>query len=89
MPMVYNKRYKYPATAKRVDRSTPFGNPFVMGTHGTRDEVCDKFEQWVQKPEQAELRAKAKTELKGFDLVCWCAPLRCHATTWLCIANSE
>lgn len=90
MPKVYNQRVKpYPSTCKSVDRSTPYGNPFIISKHLDRDAVCDLFDAWVFKPEQAALRAKAKVELKGHDLLCWCAPLRCHASTWLCIANAE
>jgi hypothetical protein len=68
-----------------VTRKTIFGNPFVIGRDGTRDEVCDKFEEWF--PKQEELVAQAKKYLKGRDLVCCCAPLRCHATTLMRIAN--
>lgn len=85
---VYNLRDRgYPATAKKVDRSTPFGNPFPMGKW-TRNDVCEMFAEWVEQPEQATLRDKAKRDLKGHDLLCWCAPQRCHAETWLRIANS-
>lgn len=73
--------------AKRVDRTTPYGNPFVLGKNGNRDDVCDLFDQWVYDPEQAELREQAKRELRGCNLLCWCVPERCHATTWLRIAN--
>ena len=31
---------------------------------------------------------KIKHELKGKDLVCWCAPQPCHADVLLEIANS-
>ncbi len=31
----------------------------------------------------------AKHPGKGHDLLCWCAPKRCHAETWICIANEE
>jgi hypothetical protein len=86
--LVYNLRDRNaPSGAKKVDRSTPFGNPFIMGKHGSRDEVCDKFDAWVDLPAQARLRERARRELRGYDLLCWCAPQRCHASTWLRIAN--
>lgn len=37
-------------------------------------------------PELVEL---AKKELKGKDLVCWCAPKLCHGDVLLEIANVE
>jgi hypothetical protein len=33
--------------------------------------------------------AAAKTELRGKDLVCWCAPKLCHADVLLEIANAD
>ena len=29
-----------------------FGNPFRIGEDGTRSEVCDKYEEWVNNPEE-------------------------------------
>lgn len=88
MPKVYSLRNKpWPKCAVKVDRSTPYGNPFVMKEESDRDRVCDLFDNWVRLPNQTGLRTQAKRELKGKDLLCWCAPARCHAETWLCIAN--
>lgn len=90
MPKVYNVRNLHrPIGCKMVDRSTPYGNPSPMRCEADRDRVCDEFEAWVMLPEQAGLRAQAKAELKGFNLLCWCAPKRCHAETWLRIVNEE
>lgn len=33
------------------------------------------------------LKAAARVELRGKDLVCWCAPLPCHADILLELAN--
>lgn len=63
--------------AVRVDRRSHWGNPFVIGKDGDRDEVCDKFTLY--------LADKLKTDptwvdpLIGKDLACHCAPQRCHA----------
>jgi hypothetical protein len=70
---VWNKRDpRTPADAVYVGRGSPWGNPFVIGKHGNRDEVCDRFEREV-------LPTLDVTPLQGRDLVCFCAPLRCHA----------
>jgi hypothetical protein len=60
---------------KLIDRSTKWGNPFVIGLDGTRTEVLKKYEKWIQS--QPELLV-ALPELKGYHLLCHCAPLRCH-----------
>lgn len=37
-----------------------------------------------------ELKAAARDELRGKDLVCWCAPdLPCHADVLLAVANQR
>lgn len=88
MPKVYNvKRGDAPAGAVRVDRSSKWGNPFVMRdqSHTERNRVCDEFEALVAR--KPSMVAAIKAELRGKDLVCWCAPKRCHADTLLRIAN--
>ena len=74
------------ADAVYIGRGSPFGNPFVIGRDGDRDEVCDKFERYIeQKP---QLIALVKRKLHGKNLVCFCAPQRCHGETLLRIANA-
>lgn len=63
-----------------VDRSSKWGNPYHLGEDGNRDEVIEKYEQWIRA--RPELLARLG-ELKGKDLVCWCAPKRCHADVLL------
>lgn len=58
-----------------IGRGSKWGNPFVIGIDGTRDEVCDLYEQWL--PEQPELMA-ALGELTDKTLGCFCDPDRCH-----------
>ena len=90
MPRLYNKQHPpVPRTAVFIGRPSPWGNPYAIGTNGTRARVCDLFEEWVMEPEQSDLRARAKLELKGKDLVCFCHPKRCHGETWLRIANEQ
>lgn len=83
MPTVFNRKGPVypPADAVYVGRPSKFGNPFVIGKDGTREEVLAKFERWffADLPEAEALREEAMAELTGKDLVCWCAPERCHA----------
>jgi ParB-like chromosome segregation protein Spo0J len=58
-----------------IDRGTQWGNPFVMDADGTRDEVCDHYDWYLDyKP---SLLSKLDS-LRGKVLACWCYPERCH-----------
>jgi hypothetical protein len=85
---------KPPPGAVRVDRKTPYGNPFQMDTpgcvrDGTRDEVIQKFRDWIssEDPKAVALLAQARRELRGKHLLCWCAPEACHADVWIELVN--
>lgn len=62
-----------------VDRTSPWGNPFVLNADGDRDQVCDAYAEHYL-PHKPSLQSKLGS-LKGKGLVCHCAPLRCHADT--------
>lgn len=92
MCKVLNKRvHGVPTGAVYVGRPTPFGNPFVIGIHGDRDAVVDRFEQALLHKFERDPDAKARLQaaLRGKDLVCWCAPARCHADVLMKYANQE
>jgi len=85
-PRVLNRHHgAMPAGAVYVGRGTPWGNPFRVGEHGTREEVLVQFARMLET--RADLRQRARHELRGRDLVCSCAPRACHADLWLAIAN--
>ena len=85
---VHNKYHNTaPKNAVYIGRGSPWGNPFIIGKDGTRDEVCDKFEDMLrQNPDCIE---SIKSSLRGKDLVCFCKPQRCHGDILLKIANEE
>lgn len=58
-----------------IGRPSKWGNPFEVGKHGTRDQVIDKYKEWVLR--QPGLVASLP-ELRGKVLGCWCKPLPCH-----------
>jgi hypothetical protein len=58
-----------------IGRPSKWGNPFVIGRDGTRDEVIAKYRAWVVT--QPDLMASLG-ELKGKTLGCWCGPAACH-----------
>ena len=89
MPMVLNKRTDtIPPDAIYVGRPAKWGNPFKIGVDGTREEVVEQFRAYIcgliNDGVQLDLE-----ELRGKDLVCWCAPLPCHADILLDLANQE
>jgi hypothetical protein len=71
-----------------VGRPTIYGNPFPIGPGG-REACVARYEQWLHQPAQAGLRERAIDELRGRDLVCWCAPLACHADVLLALVNPD
>ena len=58
-----------------IGRPSKWGNVFVIGIHGNREEVIAKYKEYIlSKP---ELLQDLK-ELKGKTLGCFCKPLPCH-----------
>ena len=85
-PRVLSKRDRVPSDAVYVGRPSPFGNPFVIGRHGDRADVVARFETFLLA--SPGLLAAVKADLRGKDLVCWCAPEACHADVLLRVANA-
>ena len=83
-PRVWNKRAGPPGDAVYVGRPTRWGNPFVIGRDGDRAAVIARYRAWLCY--QPALMA-ALPELRGRDLVCWCAPAACHADVLMEMAN--
>lgn len=70
-----------------VGRPTVWGNPYRAGVDGTREQVVGHYRAWLSG--QPELIARAKVELKGKTLGCYCAPKLCHADVLAEIANKS
>ena len=58
-----------------IGRPSMWGNPFVIGRHGDRDEVLRLYEDYVR---NEPTMIAALPDLKGKVLGCWCHPLACH-----------
>lgn len=98
------KGWRMPPNTVKVDRSTKWGNPFVVGVHGTRPRCLELFrllviggyicvttrEHMTEQETSAKHIRKNLATLKGKDLACWC-PLSapCHADVLLYLANSK
>ena len=88
MPRVLNKRTdKIPADAVYVGRPSKYGNPFKIGKN-SRADVIDLYRSRIVNILQST-DSHYLDELRGKDLVCWCAPLPCHADVLLELANKE
>ncbi len=67
----------------------------MIGPDGNREEVIEKFKSWVGGVPSATFAGRVLPpfplrdveELRGKDLVCWCAPHPCHADILLAMAN--
>lgn len=69
-----------------IGRGSKWGNPFVIGVHGTRSEVIAQYDEWIRT--QPDLIA-ALPELKDKVLGCYCSPLGCHGTVLLTLLKEH
>ena len=95
MATVLNKRTdKIPPGAVYVGRPSKWGNPFTIGrdaggTYWSREDVINLYRAWLLDRNSSSNLIDDIEELRNKDLVCWCAPLPCHADILLKLANSE
>lgn len=95
------KGWRMPANTKKVDRTTKWGNIFVVGKDNpllpgriVEDRRHARNLYAAHAPLQTALVAQARAELAGVNLACWC-PLPvdpydidcCHASVLIGIAN--
>lgn len=90
--------WRMPPDTVKVDRSTKWGNPFIVGQPGGQytARVMNRRHAWQLFRSIAltnpAMRAAA-LDLRGKNLACWCplpAPYaddECHAAVWLELAN--
>ncbi len=87
MCRVLNKRHSGGRVgAVYVGRGSKWGNPFRIGADGDRATVIAKYERWLR--DQHHL-LRALDELRGRDLICFCAPLACHGDLLLWVASAS
>jgi hypothetical protein len=90
-----------PPDTVKVDRTTRWGNPFVVGKHGTQAECVEAFDGMMSGDlrsgrgvslEQQRAYVSFAIEnlelLRGKSLACWCREgTPCHAEVLLRLAN--
>lgn len=70
---IVNKRHqKYDVY---IGRGSIWGNPFVIGKDGTREEVIEKYREYAA---TNKVIIDNLPKLDGKILGCFCAPLPCH-----------
>jgi hypothetical protein len=69
-----------------IGRPSKWGNPFTIGKHGNREEVIQKYEEWLL---QNKGLMNNLNELKDKTLGCWCAPQACHGDVLVRLANDR
>ena len=67
-----------------IGRPSKWGNPFKIGRDGTREEVIEKYRQYILSNKSL---MKDIHELKGKTLGCWCHPKLCHGDVLSELAN--
>lgn len=97
------KGWKIPANTVIVSRPSPWGNPFVVGRDGTREECVTMYKMLLsgnicltckvpfeEQKAANNFVAKHIHELKGKNLACWCRDdgKPCHADVLLKLAEA-
>lgn len=62
-----------------IGRGSPFGNSYVIGKHGNREQVIAKYRAWFLDKVSNDQAFRSKVmALRGKRLGCFCKPLPCH-----------
>jgi len=70
-----------------IGRPSIWGNPFRIGKDGDKADRIRKYRDWIMS--QPELVARAKKELRGRTIACWCKPEACHGDILAEIADAD
>jgi len=80
--VVHCKRESYDVY---IGRPSKWGNPFKIGVDGTREEVIEKYRNYIQ----SSYLLDHIQELKGKTLGCYCKPAACHGDILVELADGE
>jgi hypothetical protein len=76
--VVFKNKERYPK------KSSDFANPFKIGKDGTREEVIQKYKQFISNKIDTQPHIKKQLlDMKGKNLGCWCYPEPCHGNVLL------
>ena len=79
MTVVNKKTHKPTSNDVYIGRPSIWGNPYVIGHRGDRNAVVARYRTYMRsKVLKYPHMMKLLLELKGKNLVCYCAPQACH-----------
>ena len=82
MAVLNKHRDTIPEDAVYIGRGSKWGNPFKITAKNDRDTVCELYKaRLLNQIADKEITIKELAALHGKDLVCFCAPRRCHGHT--------
>ena len=79
--MTVLNKYKdqIPIEAIYIGRGTKYGNPFPIGDTCTREESVEKYKRYIKNQiKLGHITLEDLAHLHNKDLVCFCAPKKCH-----------
>jgi len=71
---------------QRIHVDCHWGNPFKVEHSSLKSKRIKSYQHWLLC--QPSLVSRARAELRGKVLACWCAPHWCHGHTLAAVANS-
>lgn len=80
--IVHHKKEKYDVY---IGRPSKWGNPFKIGKDGTREEVIEKYRNYILMNNDL---LNSLSELKDKVLGCWCYPEPCHGDVLIELLNN-
>ena len=69
-----------------IGRGSKWGNPFVIGTDGSRSDVIRKYEKWIRTQAHP---LNSLEELRDKTLGCFCKPRDCHGDVLIKLLNKK
>lgn len=84
------KGWRAPESAVYVGRPTCWGNPYERDDLGSSELLVALYRDWIASDSRSAAVARRRLpELRGKDLMCWCAAgEHCHADVLLELANA-
>jgi len=68
-----------PDGAVFIGRPSILGNPFGHNARRTREQAISLYREWLwDQIRRGRISLRYLADLEGRDLVCYCAPKRCH-----------
>jgi hypothetical protein len=83
LPKVLNKYHSNDGVY--IGRPSKWGHPYTITKTFGRPQAIEAYRKYLKA--HPDLVEDVKKELKGKNLVCFCAPLPCHGDILLRIAN--